>query len=88
MKYIGHTLFNDARYGGNEILKGTTFAKYKQFVHNCFELCPRQALHAKTLGFAHPSTGETLFFDSELPADMTALIDRWRTYAGSREVIG
>ena len=88
MKYIGHTLFNDARYGGNEILKGTTFAKYKQFVHNCFELCPRQALHAKTLGFVHPSTGETLFFDSELPADMTALIDRWRTYAGSREVIG
>ena len=88
MKYIGHTLFNDARYGGNEILKGTTLAKYKQFVHNCFELCPRQALHAKTLGFVHPSTGETLFFDSELPADMTALIDRWRTYAGSREVIG
>ena len=88
MKYIGHTLFNDARYGGNEILKGTTFAKYKQFVHNCFELCPRRALHAKTLGFVHPSTGETLFFDSELPADMTALIDRWRTYAGSREVIG
>lgn len=86
MKSIGHTLFNDARYGGDEILKGTTFAKYRQFVHNCFEVCPRQALHAKTLGFVHPVTGEKLFFDSELPADMTALIERWRTYAGSREL--
>lgn len=64
MKYIGHTLFNDARYGGNEVLKGTTFAKYKQFVQNCFDICPRHALHAKTLGFVHPITGKEMFFDS------------------------
>ena len=87
MKHIGHTLFNDARYGGNEVLKGTTFAKYRQFVHNCFEVCPRQALHAKTLGFVHPTTGKPLFFDSELPADMTALIERWRTYVSGRETM-
>ena len=80
MKYIGHTLFNDERYGGNEILKGTTSSKYKQFVDNCFAICPRQALHAKTLGFVHPTTGEEMFFDSEIPADMTALIDKWRVY--------
>ncbi|WP_106832278.1 RluA family pseudouridine synthase [Parabacteroides pacaensis] len=80
MKYIGHTLFNDARYGGNEILKGTTFSKYKQFVQNCFTICPRQALHAKTLGFVHPRTGEEMFFNSELPEDMERLIERWRIY--------
>lgn len=80
MKYIGHTLFNDARYGGNDILKGTTFSKYKQFVQNCFATCPRQALHAKTLGFIHPRTGEELFFNSELPEDMGRLIEKWRTY--------
>ncbi len=85
MKYIGHTLFNDARYGGDEILKGTTFAKYRQFVQNCFLQCPRQALHAKTLGFTHPTTGKRLFFDSELPDDMSRLIDRWRIYSSSRE---
>ena len=82
MKYIGHTLFNDARYGGNDILKGTTFSKYKQFVQNCFAVCPRQALHAKTLGFVHPATGQEMFFDSEMPDDMTQLIDKWRRFAG------
>lgn len=84
MKHIGHTLFNDERYGGHEILKGTHFSKYKQFVNNCFEICPRQALHAKTLGFVHPRTGEEMFFTSELPEDMTCLLERWRTYITSR----
>lgn len=86
MKHIGHTLFNDERYGGHEILKGTTFSKYKQFVQNCFATCPRQALHAKTLGFIHPTTGEELFFDSDIPADMQQLIDRWRVYANTKEL--
>ena len=85
MKHIGHTLFNDERYGGNEILKGTHFSKYKQFVNNCFETCPRQALHAMTLGFVHPSTGEEMFFTSPLPEDMTNLIDKWRNYISNRE---
>lgn len=76
----GHPLFNDERYGGNVILKGTTFAKYRQFVNNCFETCPRQALHAKTLGFRHPVSGKEMDFDSEIPADMQALIERWRAY--------
>ncbi len=81
MKHIGHTLFNDERYGGNLILKGTTFTKYKQFVENCFQLLPRQALHAKTLGFEHPVTKEYMRFDSEVPQDMVACIEKWRTYA-------
>ena len=85
MKHIGHVLFNDERYGGNEILKGTYFSKYKQFVNNCFDICPRQALHAKTLGFVHPKTGEEMFFTSELPKDMTDLIEKWRTYISNRE---
>lgn len=85
MKHIGHPLFNDERYGGNEILKGTHFSKYKQFVNNCFAICPRQALHAKTLGFVHPRTGEEKFFTSELPEDMVQLLDRWRTYISNRE---
>ena len=85
MKHIGHTLFNDERYGGNEILKGTHFSKYKQFVNNCFDICPRQALHAKTLGFVHPRTKEEMFFTSELPEDMTRLLERWRTYISNRE---
>ncbi len=85
MKYIGHTLFNDERYGGHDILKGTTAAKYKQFVKNCFEICPRQALHAKTLGFEHPRTGEMMYFESELPDDMQQLIDKWRNYAKTME---
>lgn len=80
MKHIGHTLFNDERYGGNKILKGTTFTKYKQFVDNAFKILPRQALHAKTLGFKHPKTGEFLRFDSPLPEDMVQCIEKWRNY--------
>ena len=80
MKYIGHTLFNDARYGGERILKGTTFTKYKQFVDNCFKILPRQALHAKTLGFEHPKTGKWMSFTSETPEDMQQCIEKWRTY--------
>lgn len=83
MKYIGHTLFNDERYGGDKILKGTTFTKYKQFVENAFKVLPRQALHAKTLGFVHPVTGEKMKFDSEVPVDMEACIDKWRNYTSS-----
>ena len=86
MKHIGHVLFNDERYGGHEILKGTHFSKYKQFVNNCFDLCPRQALHAKTLGFVHPRTGQEMFFTSELPDDMTQLLERWRAYISNREL--
>jgi len=81
MKHLGHTIFNDERYGGHDVLKGTTAAKYKQFVKNCFEICPRQALHAKTLGFVHPRTGEYMHFETELPDDMQQLIDKWRGYA-------
>ena len=80
-KHIGHTLFNDERYGGNDILKGTTFTKYKQFVQNCFKVLPRQALHAKTLGFTHQKTGEFLQFDSEVPEDMKVCLEKWRTYS-------
>lgn len=80
-KHIGHPLFNDERYGGNKILKGTTFTKYKQFVENCFALCPRQALHARTLGFEHPTTGEFMEFEAALPNDMQSLIEKWRNYA-------
>ena len=83
MKYIGHTLFNDERYGGDLILKGTTFTKYKQFIDNCFKTLPRQALHAKTLGFVHPDTGEFMRFDTELPQDMKDCIEKWRNYAKS-----
>lgn len=80
-KYIGHPLFNDEEYLGNKILKGTTFAKYKQFVENCFKICPRQALHAKSLGFIHPTTNEEVYFDSSLPEDMQHLVEKWRQYA-------
>lgn len=80
MKHIGHPLLADARYGGDEILRGTTSAKYRQFVNNCFALCPRQALHARTLGFVHPETGEEMFFSAPVPDDMTAMIDKWRNY--------
>ena len=83
MKYIGHTLFNDERYGGDLILKGTTFTKYKQFIDNCFKILPRQALHAKTLGFVHPTTKEYMRFNTELPQDMTDSIEKWRNYAKS-----
>ncbi len=80
MQHIGHPLFMDETYGGDRILKGTTFVKYKQFVENCFTVCPRQALHAKSLGFVHPTTNKEINFDSELPADMQALLDKWRKY--------
>lgn len=86
MKHIGHPLFNDERYGGNIILKGTTFTKYKQFVENCFKILPRQALHAKTLGFEHPVTKEYMRFDTEIPQDMTDCILKWRNYAKSNEL--
>lgn len=81
LKHIGHTLFNDERYGGHLILKGTTFTKYKQFIDNCFKTLPRQALHAKTLGFIHPTTGEMMRFDTELPQDMQDVIEKWRNYS-------
>ena len=81
MKHIGHTLFNDERYGGERILKGTTFTKYKQFVDNCFKTLPRQALHAKTLGFVHPTTGKTMSFTTEIPQDMQNCIEKWQTYS-------
>lgn len=80
MRHIGHPLFNDARYGGDQILKGTTFSKYRQFIANCFATCPRQALHAKTLGFIHPRTGQQMDFDTEIPADMSELLEKWRAY--------
>ncbi|ASB48113.1 RluA family pseudouridine synthase [Alkalitalea saponilacus] len=83
-KHIGHPLFNDERYGGNQILKGTTFTKYKQFVENCFSILPRQALHAKTLGFEHPKTGKYIEFNSELPEDITTVIEKWKNYIASR----
>jgi len=86
MKHIGHTLFNDERYGGERILKGTTFTKYKQFVENCFKVLPRQALHAKTLGFQHPKTGAFLSFSSEIPEDMQECIEKWRQYAKHQDM--
>ncbi len=81
MKHIGHTLFNDERYGGDKILKGTTFTKYKQFVDNCFKVLPRQALHARTLGFVHPVTNEKMHFETDIPEDIMACVARWRKYA-------
>nr|WP_319510415.1 RluA family pseudouridine synthase [uncultured Draconibacterium sp.] len=84
MKHINHTLFNDSNYGGDQILRGTTFSKYRQFVQNCFKVLPRQALHAKTLGFIHPTTGEKMLFNSDLPEDMTTAIDKWENYIANR----
>ena len=81
MKHIGHTLFNDNRYGGDKILKGTVYTKYKQFVDNCFKLLPRQALHAKTLGFIHPKSNKKISFDSKIPDDMNSVINKWRLYS-------
>lgn len=81
MKHIGHPLFNDARYGGDAILRGVRTSAYSRFIDNCFTLCPRQALHARTLGFTHPETGKEMFFTSEIPADMTALMDKFRAYS-------
>jgi 23S rRNA pseudouridine1911/1915/1917 synthase len=86
MKHIGHTIFNDERYGGEKILKGTTFTKYKQFVENCFKILPRQALHAKTLGFKHPKTGKMMSFNSEIPQDMQECIEKWRHYSKHQEM--
>ena len=87
MKHIGHTLFNDERYGGDSILKGTTFTKYKQFVDNCFKVLPRQALHAKTLGFEHPITKEFLRFDTPIPQDLQECIEKWRVYSKAQTFI-
>lgn|SRR5574344_511724 len=80
MKHIGHPLFNDERYGGSQLLRGTQSGTYRQFIQNCFDICPRQALHARTLGFVHPKTGEQMDFTSDLPEDMKLLIDKWRIY--------
>ena len=86
MEYHGHPILNDDRYGGDQILRGTTFTKYKQFVENCFKIMPRHALHAKSLGFVHPKTGKEMFFESELPEDMQTVIEKWRRYTGSRDL--
>ena len=83
MQHIGHPLFNDDTYGGDKIVKGTVFSKYRQFVDNCFAACPRQALHAKTIGFIHPGTGEEMLFESELPEDMSTVIAKWRSYTAT-----
>lgn len=85
MKSIGCPVFNDERYGGDKVCKGTVFTKYKRFVENCFDLMPRQGLHAKELGFVHPTTGKEMFFDSDLPEDMSAVLERWRTYLAGRK---
>lgn len=84
-KHKGHPLFSDERYGGKRIVKGTVFSKYRQFVENCFKMMPRQALHAKSLGFIHPRTGEEMFFDSDLPEDFQSVLDKWRSYVGGRK---
>jgi len=83
MQHIGHPLFNDDTYGGDKIVKGTVFSKYRQFVDNCFAACPRQALHAKTIGFVHPGTGQEMLFESELPEDISAVITKWRNYTAA-----
>lgn len=85
MKHIGHPLFNDELYGGKKILKGTTFSKYKQFVENCFELIPGQALHARSLGFRHPDGGREMYFEKDIPDGFSKILERWRTYTGSTE---
>ncbi|MFY9151316.1 MAG: RluA family pseudouridine synthase [Prolixibacteraceae bacterium] len=87
MKHIGHPLFNDDNYGGDQILRGTTFTKYKQFVQNCFAMIPRQALHAQMLGFVHPATGEEMIFESELPDDLAGVIVKWRNYLSNRTAL-
>jgi 23S rRNA pseudouridine1911/1915/1917 synthase len=85
-KFLGHPLFNDAEYGGDLILKGTTFTKYKQFVQNCFKICPRQALHARSLEFTHPKTNDLMSFESELADDMSQLIEKWRSYSINQRI--
>jgi 23S rRNA pseudouridine1911/1915/1917 synthase len=86
MQHIGHPLFNDDTYGGDKIVKGTIYTKYKQFVDNCFTLCQRHALHAQTLGFTHPATGEKIRFESELAKDMQSVIEKWRNYIQSKKI--
>lgn len=87
MLHIGHPLLNDSRYGGDQILRGERTSAYRQFVKNCFEICPRQALHARTLGFVHPSTGKEMFFEAPIPTDMSLMIDKWRSYATAKGLI-
>lgn len=87
MKSIGHPLFNDDKYGGNRVVKGTVFSKYKQFVNNCFDVIPRHALHAKSLGFVHPKSGEFMKFESDLPDDMQAILNKWKHYVENRKEI-
>jgi 23S rRNA pseudouridine1911/1915/1917 synthase len=87
MKHIGHPLFSDELYGGDRIVKGTVFSKYKQFVDNCFSICPRHALHARTIGFIHPRTRQPIEFESQIPADMQQLIDKWRNYVKVKNII-
>ena len=82
---MAHTLFGDPRYGGDKILKGTTFSKYRQFIENCFSILPRQALHAKTLGFTHPKTGKWMEFEAPIPEDMETVLEKWRTYTKANE---
>ncbi|MDR2125438.1 MAG: RluA family pseudouridine synthase [Prevotellaceae bacterium] len=86
LSHIGHPLFNDERYGGNRILHGTTFTKYRQFINNCFELVPHQVLHAAVLGFVHPATNKEMLFEVPMPANMQLLIDKWRRYVSNREI--
>ena len=87
MQYLGHPIFSDSRYGGDQIVKGTVFSKYRQFVQNALQVCARQALHAKSIGFVHPATGEDMYFDSELPDDMSQVIDKWGSYVQTRKEI-
>ena len=87
MKHVGHTLFNDERYGGNVVLKGTKFSKYKQFVDNCFKILPRQALHAKTIGFNHPFNKKQMTFNSDLPEDISEVLKKWRTYSKHKDFL-
>jgi 23S rRNA pseudouridine1911/1915/1917 synthase len=84
MEHIGHPLFNDERYGGDRILKGTTFSKYRQFVENCFSIMPRHGLHARSLGFVHPTTGRRVHFERDMPQDMASVVERWRNYVAGR----
>jgi len=88
MKHIGHTLFSDTVYGGDKILKGTVFGKYKQFVENCFEVMPRQALHAQSLGFYHPTLKKNIYFESPLPTDFESVLQKWRSYSGAKLEVG
>ena len=87
LKHLGHPLFNDELYGGDRIRKGTVYTKYKQFVDNCFQICPRHALHARSLGFIHPVTKKQVLFESALPDDMQQLIEKWRSYSKVRSVL-